>query len=348
MVGMSIDISVIIPVYNAQDYLKKCLDSIINQTLKDIEIICVDDGSTDNSLEILKEYKLKDERIKIYTQRNSNAGIARNKGIKYATGEYIHFIDADDYLYDENVYKCAMEIIKENKFPKVLRGCAKAFDNETNKIVPNNCYEQRNLSPESKNKYLDVYKKTDEAIKLSVTPWIGFVRRDFLLENNIRFNSLKCCNDHSFFIACIVLSKNIYVSSLNIVMHRVNNKSSLIGKRNKYFDCQYKSFYITKKFLKKHKVKMEVRRKILTRELYIPIWFYSKCQKSDLYKEKIYLSLIRFLKKIKIKNYEPYISSYSSYSLLTSIKQNNYWKTALKYYFKKLKYIVSNKKGFQL
>jgi len=91
-------ISIIIPVYNAEKYLKKCLDSVINQTYKDLEIICVNDGSIDNSLNILKEYKKKESRIIIIDKKNQGVSAARNDGIKKATGEYITFLDSDDWV----------------------------------------------------------------------------------------------------------------------------------------------------------------------------------------------------------------------------------------------------------
>ncbi|MBR6411952.1 MAG: glycosyltransferase [Alphaproteobacteria bacterium] len=105
-------ISIIIPVYNVEKYLPKCLDSLIHQTLQEIEIICINDGSRDRSLEILKEYAAKDNRIKIINQKNSGVGLARNVGIEKATGEYIGFIDSDDYVSDdyyEKLYKAALK-----------------------------------------------------------------------------------------------------------------------------------------------------------------------------------------------------------------------------------------------
>ena len=91
-------ISVVVPVYNAEEYLKESLDSIVNQTLKDIEIICVNDGSTDSSLQILQQYAAKDNRITILSQPNSRLGATRNAGITVAKGKYITFLDADDFF----------------------------------------------------------------------------------------------------------------------------------------------------------------------------------------------------------------------------------------------------------
>lgn len=103
-------ISVIIPIYNVEKYLEKCLKSVVKQTLKDIEIICINDGSTDKSLEILKNFAQNDNRIKIINQKNSGPSIARNKGIKCAQGEYVSFIDSDDYIdldFLEKLYNSA-------------------------------------------------------------------------------------------------------------------------------------------------------------------------------------------------------------------------------------------------
>ena len=134
-------VSIIIPVYNAEKFLKKCLDSIVNQTFKDIEIICVNDGSKDNSLSILKEYQSKDSRIVIIDKENAGVSAARNDGIRKSTGEYITFVDSDDWLelngiesiykiiteknvdvvnynyYVDTSYECASQ---ENIFPKEL------------------------------------------------------------------------------------------------------------------------------------------------------------------------------------------------------------------------------------
>ena len=105
-------ISVIIPVYNAEKFLSRCLDSVINQTHENLEIICVNDESTDGSLEILQEYAAKDSRVIIENQKNQGAPVARNRGIEIATGEYIHFVDADDWL----------NLTLYSDFASVLRG----------------------------------------------------------------------------------------------------------------------------------------------------------------------------------------------------------------------------------
>ena len=105
-----IKVSVIVPIYNAYDYLRPALDSILCQTLAEIEVICVDDGSTDHSLEILKEYQERDGRVRIVTETNAGPALARNNGIRRARGEYVAFLDADDFLeptFVEKLYEIA-------------------------------------------------------------------------------------------------------------------------------------------------------------------------------------------------------------------------------------------------
>lgn len=133
-------VSIIVPIYNVKKYLRKCLDSLINQTLCNIEIICINDGSTDNSLQILEEYKKRDSRITVINQENFGQSVARNRGIEVAKGEYIGFVDPDDWVdldYFEKLYNAATKTnsdiavggiirvtgIKKKKFHK--------FDRET-------------------------------------------------------------------------------------------------------------------------------------------------------------------------------------------------------------------------
>ncbi len=107
-------ISVIVPVYNVEEYLRECLDSVVNQTLSDLEIICINDGSTDNSLKILKEYAKKDSRIKVIDKKNEGLSATRNLGIDIATGEYIGFLDSDDWI-DLDFYEKLYDAAKKYK-----------------------------------------------------------------------------------------------------------------------------------------------------------------------------------------------------------------------------------------
>lgn len=131
-------ISVIIPVYNVEKYLVQCLNSVIYQTFKDIEILCINDGSTDNSLTILEQYARKDSRIKIISKKNQGLGAARNTGILYASGDYLYFLDSDDWLDFTCLEKLYNKIIENNSDVCVMG--TNSFIEETQQIYVNDYY----------------------------------------------------------------------------------------------------------------------------------------------------------------------------------------------------------------
>ncbi len=113
-----VKVSVLVPIYNVQDFLPECLDSLVNQTLKEIEIICINDGSTDNSLDIIKQYAKKDKRIVIIDKKNSGYGDSMNQGLKKATGEYIGIVESDDFI-ELNAFESLYNIAKKNNVEAV-------------------------------------------------------------------------------------------------------------------------------------------------------------------------------------------------------------------------------------
>lgn len=122
-------VSVIVPVYNVENYLKECLDSVINQTLQDLEIICINDGSTDGSLKILEEYQKRDERIQVISQKNGGLSAARNTGMNAATGEYLYFFDSDDAIAPETL-KELYELCQKNKLDIVYFDSKIVYENK--------------------------------------------------------------------------------------------------------------------------------------------------------------------------------------------------------------------------
>src|SRR5574344_1424030 len=106
-------VSIIVPIYNVEKYLDRCMESLLNQTLKDIEIIMVDDGSPDNCPKMCDEYAKRDKRVKVIHKKNGGLGYARNSGLDIATGEYVAFVDSDDYV-DVNMYETLYNFAKDN------------------------------------------------------------------------------------------------------------------------------------------------------------------------------------------------------------------------------------------
>lgn len=107
-------VSVIVPVYNSSEFLRECVDSVLAQTMGDFEVVCIDDGSTDNSLEILQEYAREDSRIRVYSQRNSGLGAARNAGMSHVQGKYMFFLDSDDWVVPDLLERCIQEMDRVN------------------------------------------------------------------------------------------------------------------------------------------------------------------------------------------------------------------------------------------
>ncbi len=147
---MSEKISVIVPVYNAERFLERCTDSILNQTYTDIELILVNDGSKDNSLELCKKIAEKDSRVVVIDKPNGGAASARNKGIDAATGEFIGFCDADDYL-DTDMYQILLGVLKENNLDMV-DSLSKVFDEKGNLLYSED--NSRNLKIVSSEDYI--------------------------------------------------------------------------------------------------------------------------------------------------------------------------------------------------
>ena len=118
-----VKISVILPIYNIANFLEESLKSVLNQTLKDIEVICINDGSTDNSLEILNKFAKKDNRIKIIDKKNEGTGVTRNIGLNEASGDYIYFFDPDDYIVENTLYELYENITLNNSDFGCVFGC---------------------------------------------------------------------------------------------------------------------------------------------------------------------------------------------------------------------------------
>ena len=201
-------ISVIIPVYNVEKYLRACLDSVVNQTLKEVEIICVDDGSTDGSPAILAEYAAKDPRVKVITQAKSNAGAARNAGIAAAGGEYLEFVDADDWVDGqmfERMVRRAEETSAQIVFaPWTVHG-GKAGSRVYRRKFPQPVVSQGGglLSLEEIGETLFT--------SFGYCPWNKIVSRAFVLEQGIRFQEIPRANDLYFSCAVLALSTRIAV-----------------------------------------------------------------------------------------------------------------------------------------
>lgn len=240
-------ISTIVPVFNACKYINQCCNTILSQSFTDFEIIFVDDGSTDNSVQLLEQFALNEPRISIIKQSNQGAGSARNTGISHAKGEYLHFLDADDFLEPDS-YKKSFALAKKLDVD-MLKAKSYSIDDSTNEYLPNERYQLSNLKLNQFNKALNPtsINNLEYILLTSVVPWNGIYRREFILQNQIWFNDLICVNDRSFFNDVIVKSNKVAFAKHYIVHHRVNLSTSLVGNRARHFECHFKSYNLISK-----------------------------------------------------------------------------------------------------
>lgn len=215
-------ISVIIPVYNSEKYLCRCLDSVIEQSLKDIEIICINDGSTDNSLYLLQKYSKQDDRLKIYNQENQGAGAARNKGMKLAAGKYIAFADPDDFYPDKDVLSDLYRAIENNKVNIAGGGLIEFLPD----LRYRKEYAEQELKTFTKNCIL---KYSDYQYDYFFQRFI--YSRKFLIQQKIEFPLYRRQQDIVFFVKAMIKAKKFYALKRTSYCYRVDYKVKLFSKQ---------------------------------------------------------------------------------------------------------------------
>lgn len=293
-------VSVIIPVYNVELYLRKCLDSVINQTLKDIEIICVNDGSTDNSLKILEEYADNDSRIKIVSQQNGGLSNARNNAIKNATGEYIGFLDSDDWVsldFYENLYNAAKKYKADIACTNLLRV------SEEKQIYYMKC------------KKYDVSDKPRKKYKLAQIPQNNYVmnriyNRIKLLKTKLQFEEGVLFEDMEFSHKVVYYLERLVTVPDAIYYYR-DTPNSIVNVKSDKALCDYKvNFAKALRFRQENNLcsynleKYPYSEKISIKVLFIPIFTIKRYE----YYYRFYLANSLFLFEFKrnkfIKDYE--------------------------------------------
>lgn len=223
-------ISVIIPVYNAEKYIRECLDSVIGQTLKEIEIICVDDGSTDASLQILEEYAQKDVRLRILHQQNCFAGVARNAGMKIARGKYLCFLDADD-VFDRSMLKKAFKQAEKRSAEITMWGGCVFSDSLKDRKISKGILDF-SLLPRPGFLKPKMFSPNEIAERLFQigwgVPWNKLFLRSFVEKNDLKFSKTRSSNDIAFvFSAMAVAEKIAYLKKYPVFYRRTGKGKSL-------------------------------------------------------------------------------------------------------------------------
>lgn len=243
-----VKVSVVIPVYNASRYIEQCLGSLLAQSLHEIEIICVDDGSTDNSVAIIDDYSKKDSRVKLLRQQNSHAGVARNNGMKHANGEYIIFLDADDFFEPDMLEKMYLKSIEDNA--DVCLCGAKKYNEKTGEFIHAENYFETKYIPENVPFSAKEFSRNLYTITTPAT-WTKLFKKSFVDENGIQFMPLRKSNDLYFTYTNLALAKRITYVAKDFVNYRIENEGSLQGQRKFTYD-----FFEAFKALKKELVEL--------------------------------------------------------------------------------------------
>lgn len=221
----SVAVTVIIPVYNSADYIRTTLKYISGQTFNNIEIICVDDGSIDDSCEIISELQKSDDRIKLIKQEHEGVASARNRGLKEAKGKYISFIDSDDYT-NVNLYTKVIEIIEKNN-PDIVMFNAGFIDDKSKKIFNETFFDIRTIRNHENKFSLHTYKDFNLLFYTGDSVCNKVYNREFLSKNNLYFISESSFEDRIFNFTSLLSAEKISVLNERLYLYRLYRKGSV-------------------------------------------------------------------------------------------------------------------------
>lgn len=291
-------VSVILPVYNVGKYLRQSLDSLLDQTLKEIEIICVDDGSTDDSYEILEEYKLKDSRIKVIHKENKGTGAARNDGLRLATGECIGFVDPDDWV-KPNMFERLYSEIKEKNLDIAMcmpdgydeKNAVNApfpyfVDANFEHIIDDRIFNWRDLSP----------------FQYPMCVWNKLYTKELFDKNNIDFAEGLDFEDHKVIFGTLLTAERMYFIREKLYVYRFNREGSVLTDNNRRLIDHIKIFDIVENLMKETNTYNILRNDFLTYKIHNILYYYSMIK--DEFKSEYYDNMVQSIKDTNLTDEE--------------------------------------------
>ena len=228
MSNKEIFISVVIPVYNSELYIDECLQSILKQTIiENIELICVNDGSSDSSLDILNMYKTKFPNMIIIDQKNAGSAIARNNGLQIANGEYVYFVDNDDYLANDNCLNELYSIAKKTSLDIL---------NFNHLILKNNSLRKVSINRENNKIYTGKeYLSTAEKGNITNTPWDKLLKGSYLKEINFSYTSGVISDDAESLLRLFYNAKKVSFIDNYAYVYRIRPNSVMTGEKTEKY-----------------------------------------------------------------------------------------------------------------
>ena len=252
-------ISIIIPVYNLELYIKKCIESVLKQTYKNIEIVIVNDGSIDSSEEICKNYVQLDNRVKYYSKKNGGASSARNYGLKKATGDYVMFIDGDDFLYNEKVVEKLVEkLFNSDEDNNILFYRMSTYYDKIKKYeVDAELFEH-----ELDNINNQIFEKLVENGRFSISPCDKLIKLKYIKDNEIYFDeNMRSCEDIDWSFRLYLKNKKYSLTNEVVYVYRKQRENSTTYKITetkitemykvikKWLDYNYENEFIKKIYI---------------------------------------------------------------------------------------------------
>ncbi len=228
MSSKEIFISIVIPVYNSELYIDECLQSILKQTIvENIELICVNDGSSDSSLDILNMYKTKFQNMIILDQKNAGSAMARNNGLKIANGEYVYFVDNDDYLANDNCL---------NELYRIAKKASLDILNFNHLILKNNSLKKFSINRENNKIYTGKeYLSTAEKGNITNTPWDKLLKRNYLKEINFGYTSGVISDDAESLLRLFYHAKKVSFIDNYAYVYRIRPNSIMTGEKTEKY-----------------------------------------------------------------------------------------------------------------
>lgn len=241
-------VAVVMPVYNGQEYLEQTMRCVMNQTMKDMEIIVVDDGSTDETAAIVKRLQGEDDRIKYVYQEKRNAGVARNKGFEVSNAEAVVFLDSDD-LFEETFLEKMYGLLEERNADMIVCN-ADQYDTETQEYIPKPQYlRERYVSSFKENCFSKREIKEFILHFTTSVPWNKMFRSAFVRRYKLKFQDIERANDQYFTIMALLLADRITMIDEVLVHYRVNQKGNLTTEFSKTPLCAYEAMLYVKEKL---------------------------------------------------------------------------------------------------
>jgi len=335
-------VAIIIPVYNAKKFMKDCLKNCINQTFEDLEIIVVDDKSTDNTVEIVQSVMKEDDRIRlIQLEENRRQGYARNVAVEQAKADYVMFLDVDDAYRDNCVEEMYNKITADDADMTICK--FDTVDDETGLINQNQADLQlyTNFAYVDK-KYHDGFNYKDlpnsEIFNKANVIWDKIYKKSFLLDNNIKFPAGMFCEDDVFSFTTIFKAKKITVLDKSLIFYRINRVDSSSNLQDRTgFDC-FRMYELVRNLLWELNIYYKYQYDFMMFQLYSFLFFYKyvnpKYKKEFFYKMK--KELMAYIGVLDCKSYKDRDAYF--YDMLEIILKNNYYLFEIKKHFVNKKY----------